>query len=389
MTARPSSAGAWSRALELTAPIVRRPDRIFPAVIEELAGTFNEAPALLSDSECLTYRALAERSTRYARWAIEQGVAKGDVVCLLMPNRPEYMAIWLGITRVGGVVALLNTNLAGLSLAHCINVAAPTHLIVAAELVDRVIAAQPHLACAPAIRVHGADDRFPRIDDDIERCPGHPLEEGERRRVTIDDRAGIYTSTTGLPKANVSHAAHAVEPLVCRAPARATGCTLPAMYTAPACSRRARCWPRAVRWCSATGLRAEFWSDAVAGTARRSTSASCAGISCAGAPGRWTTDQICCGGGLRPRLDGCGTLSHSAHPGLPTEGNVCWSTSRHAGRDRADPATLRTVACGARANTTGGGRAGAHARDSACAREWKRAKRFNSADGSIRRWDGG
>ena len=51
-----------------------------------------------------------------------------------MPNRPEYLAIWLGITRVGGVVALLNTNLAGQSLAHCINIAAPRHLIVAAEL---------------------------------------------------------------------------------------------------------------------------------------------------------------------------------------------------------------------------------------------------------------
>ena len=54
-----------------------------------------------------------------------QGLAKGETVCLLMPNRPEYMAIWLGITRVGGVVALLNTNLIGPALAHCINIVAP------------------------------------------------------------------------------------------------------------------------------------------------------------------------------------------------------------------------------------------------------------------------
>src|SRR5437867_737317 len=118
---KPSSAKAWSRALELTAPIVRRPDRILPTVIEELAETFGDAPALLSDGECLTYRGLAARSAGYARWAIEQRLAKGDAVCLLMPNRPEYMAIWLGITRVGGVVALLNTQLAGPSLAHCLN----------------------------------------------------------------------------------------------------------------------------------------------------------------------------------------------------------------------------------------------------------------------------
>ena len=211
MNGKPSSAKAWARALERTAPIVRRPDRILPTVIEELAETFGDAPALLSDRECLTYRALAQRSTRYARWAIEQELAKGDAVCLLMPNRPEYMAIWLGITRVGGVVALLNTNLAGPALAHCINIAAPRHLIVAAELVDRLTAVRPDLAGAPKIWIHGADhDHCPRIDHDIERYRGDMRpEEAERRAVTIDDRAlYIYTSgTTGRSKAaNVSHA---------------------------------------------------------------------------------------------------------------------------------------------------------------------------------------
>ncbi len=51
-----------------------------------------------------------------------------------MPNRPEFLAIWLGITRVGGVAALLNTNLIGPSLAHCIDIVSPKHVIVAAEL---------------------------------------------------------------------------------------------------------------------------------------------------------------------------------------------------------------------------------------------------------------
>jgi fatty-acyl-CoA synthase len=127
-----------------------------------------------------------------------------------MPNRPEYMAIWLGITHAGGVVALLNTNLAGPALAHCINAAAPRHLIVAVELTDRLTDVEHDLAGAPAIWVHGAGhDRFPRIDDHVERYPGGALREGERRPVTIDDRAlYIYTSgTTGLPKAAVvSHA---------------------------------------------------------------------------------------------------------------------------------------------------------------------------------------
>src|SRR5438477_13126294 len=162
-----STLKAWTRALELTAPIAGHPHRIFPVVIEELADRFGDAPALLSDRECLTYQALAERSNRYTRWALAQGLAKGDAVGLFMPNRPDYMAIWLGITRVGGVVALLNTNLTGPSLAHCINLVAPKHVIVATELIDPLTAALQDLAGAASIWTHGAaGGEFPRIDRD-------------------------------------------------------------------------------------------------------------------------------------------------------------------------------------------------------------------------------
>src|SRR5439155_656956 len=106
------------------APITKTPDRVLPTVIDELAAHLDEAPALLSDRESLTYRALTERANRYGGWALEHGIGTGDAVALFMPNRPEYLAIWLGVTRVGGVVAPLNTNLAGSALAHCIDLVA-------------------------------------------------------------------------------------------------------------------------------------------------------------------------------------------------------------------------------------------------------------------------
>jgi fatty-acyl-CoA synthase len=197
---------AWLRALELTTPIPRQRERVLPAVVDDLGHRLGDKPALLSDRECFTYFKLAERVRQYSRWALAQGVAKGDVVGLLMPNRPEYLAIWLGITRVGGVVALLNTNLAGQSLAHCIQAASTKHLIVAAELADAFDTAEPHLAQSPRVWIHGGSHG---IDEQIEGISSAPLEVTELREVTIDDRAlCIYTSgTTGMPKAaNVSHA---------------------------------------------------------------------------------------------------------------------------------------------------------------------------------------
>jgi len=200
--------GAW-RTLKMTTPIAKHPTRIFPAVIEELADKYGDAPALLSDRERFSYRELAERSNRYARWARAQGVAKGDTVCLLMPNRPEFLALWLGVTRVGGVVALLNTNLTGLALAHCINVVSPKHIIIAAELFEPLQSARSHITSDAKLWLHGeADTNFPRIDREIEGFSGARLADSERCPLTIEDRAlYIYTSgTTGLPKAaNINH----------------------------------------------------------------------------------------------------------------------------------------------------------------------------------------
>ena len=201
---RLSPAKMWLRALETTGQIGNDGARTLPTVVEELAKALGNSPALLSAGECLTYSELGERANRYARWALGQGLTKGEVVCLLMPNRPEYLAIWLGITRVGGVVSLLNTNLNGASLAHCINVVDPRHLIVSAELIDSFVSARPHIVAEVKIWSRGATDSdLPRVEDQIEKMSGKDLTDSEAQSPNIDDRAlCIYTSgTTGLPKA--------------------------------------------------------------------------------------------------------------------------------------------------------------------------------------------
>jgi fatty-acyl-CoA synthase len=196
------------RALKMTTPIAKHPTRVFPILIDELAAKFGDAPALISDREQFTFRSLSARSNRYARWALRHGLAKGDTVCLLMPNRPEYMAIWIGIISVGGVVSLINTNLVGPSLAHCIDIVAPKHIIVAAELASEFATARPLIKSGARVWSYGDGTEFPRIEREIEGMAEHALTADERPVLTIEDRAlYIYTSgTTGLPKAaNINH----------------------------------------------------------------------------------------------------------------------------------------------------------------------------------------
>jgi len=205
-----SASRAWMRALERTVSIARNPTRVLPVVIEDMAEQRGDAPALLSDQGSLTYRSLVQLANQYARWAKEAGIGKGDVVGLLMNNQPEYFAIWLGICSVGGVVALLNTHLVRQSLAHCVQVVQPGHLIVARELAGSLSAALHGLPNPPKIWVHGGDHAdFQRIEEEIGRYPNDNLTARDRPLITVEDRAlYIYTSgTTGWPKAaNISHA---------------------------------------------------------------------------------------------------------------------------------------------------------------------------------------
>jgi fatty-acyl-CoA synthase len=200
------------RTLRRTRPIGRNPRRIFPLVVDEIAARYRDKPALYSDRESLTYRALVASSHRYSRWALAQGLARGEVVALLMTNRPEYVAIWLGIIRAGGAVALLNTNLAGAALAHCIDIVTPRHVIASGDLLGALASSDPYRKTAPRIWVHGEAfgkrSDHPRIDEAVASLDTGPLSATERPALTIEDKAlFIYTSgTTGMPKAaNINH----------------------------------------------------------------------------------------------------------------------------------------------------------------------------------------
>jgi fatty-acyl-CoA synthase len=200
---------AWVRALELTAPIQRNDAVSLPVLVDELAIRFGDAPALVGIDGQLTYKTLSGAANRYARWALAQGLRRGDVVGLLMQNCPDYLAIWLGLTRVGVVVSLLNTSLTGDLLAHSIRIVSPRHIIVSARLASALRTAHDRMPATFGCWVHGSEHpEWPRIDLAVAPESSAPLSFAECQPPRLDDRAlFIYTSgTTGLPKAAiVSH----------------------------------------------------------------------------------------------------------------------------------------------------------------------------------------
>ena len=177
-----------------------------------------DQPALISESSRMTWGDLDRFANRVANWAIGRGLSRGDVVALLMENRAEYVATWLGLSRAGVVTALLNTNLTGDRLAHCLREAGTAHLIVGSELAEGAASALPELETKPEILLASFDAEADAkaatllestsFDAACEAAGETAVPDSVRSaRRGGDGLFYIYTSgTTGLPKAaRVSH----------------------------------------------------------------------------------------------------------------------------------------------------------------------------------------
>ena len=75
-------------------------------------------PALICDSETLSYAELATAVARSANALRGLGVAPGDRVLLLMRDTPEFAAAWLGAVHAGAVAVALNTKLSEAEYRH-------------------------------------------------------------------------------------------------------------------------------------------------------------------------------------------------------------------------------------------------------------------------------
>ncbi len=190
------------RALELTAPYGRGHGVTLPGIVSKIAINHGARPALVMDGQCLTYTDLVMRMRQFSQWALAESLGAGEVVCLLLPNCPEYVAIWLGIISIGGVVALVNTNLRGEALLHAFTTAAPKHVIVGGGLEEAACAVRHFLPAG--VLIWTVDEIMARIAASADE----PLRVPEQQSPALDAVAlQIYTSgTTGLPKAaKVSH----------------------------------------------------------------------------------------------------------------------------------------------------------------------------------------
>lgn len=79
---------------------------------------------------------MEDLSNKIGNYFKSKNYQKGDTIALLMETRLEYSSMWLGLSKIGVITALINTNLRKETLIHSIRVASSKAIIVSAELLD-------------------------------------------------------------------------------------------------------------------------------------------------------------------------------------------------------------------------------------------------------------
>jgi acyl-CoA synthetase (AMP-forming)/AMP-acid ligase II len=83
--------------------------------------------------ELYTYQDVYACAQRVACWMLQWPVSEGECVSLLMSNRPEFIATWLGAHYAGASAALINSNLRGHALHHSIQSVNSSKLVAGEE----------------------------------------------------------------------------------------------------------------------------------------------------------------------------------------------------------------------------------------------------------------
>ena len=200
--------------LKLKKGMVPRPASVadcFGARVEANALKFGQRSAIVFEGQEVNWSEFNAMANRYAHYLKSQGVQRGDTVSVIMENRIEFLALLVGVNKIGVTAGLINTNLTGKPLVHCITVTHSKKCIFGSEVSGALNEVKDELGLTEG------EDYFEMPDGGLDATTNWAknLAEGaaaassenpeETSLITLGEVAlYIFTSgTTGLPKAAV------------------------------------------------------------------------------------------------------------------------------------------------------------------------------------------
>jgi carnitine-CoA ligase len=174
-------------------------------IFEDKATMNAEKVALITDHEQMTYAQLDARVNRLGNAFEALGIQKDDKVCVMLPNIPEFLYVWWGNAKLGGITVPLNTAFKGEGLAYIINHSDAETLVIDHRYLPALEDIRGALHHLKRLIVLGPDGtraaKLPAGAIDFAELLTAPATSPMKEVWSEDIDSIMYTSgTTGLPK---------------------------------------------------------------------------------------------------------------------------------------------------------------------------------------------
>jgi fatty-acyl-CoA synthase len=139
--------------------------RTLGGLIDEMAASRPDADAVVFRGERLTYGALSARSDAFARGLVALGVARGDRVAILLPNRPQWIVAAVAAAKIGAVTAAVSTFSTPREIAWTLEHAQPRVVVTMPAFRGREYLRAIHEVCPELARAEPGALRAERLPE--------------------------------------------------------------------------------------------------------------------------------------------------------------------------------------------------------------------------------
>lgn len=186
-----------------------------PDIQEKRRRTWREYSLVETNPLChyrreISWNVFNEKANRVANLLLSRGVKKGDKVGILLMNCLEWLPIYFGILKTGGVAVPLNFRYTAEEIRYCVKLADVNILFFGPEFIGRVEEIADDIGKTRILFFVG-NTFCPTFAEDYDRQVSNYSSVLPDIEISEDDDAAIYFSsgTTGFPKA-ILHAHRAL-----------------------------------------------------------------------------------------------------------------------------------------------------------------------------------
>ena len=180
-------------------------------LLQQHAQKQPNAPAIRFEDQVICYQSLNQQANQIARHLDAQGITSGDVVAVMLENRPELIITVLALMKLGAVAAMINSSQQGDVLLHSLNLVKPTAIIVGEELWQNYNDINDRLPEQLSSKIYYiAEDNkeiIPHNTLDLLKAAHQQATDNLEQTLSITLEHTCYyiftSGTTGLPKASV------------------------------------------------------------------------------------------------------------------------------------------------------------------------------------------